>query len=436
MLTGEDPRYASAHSGFNPAAEHRPEVVVRVADAADIRAAIDFGAEHGLRVRAQATGHGKGEPMDGGLLVLTDRLRGVEVDPAHRTARVGAGARWQDLLPVAAAHGLMGLCGSTPAVGVVGYTLGGGTGPMGRTFGFNSDGVRRLRMIDAGGRELEIDAEREPDLFWAMRGGKPDVGIVTELEFDLVTAPTYYGGGVYFPGEQAERILHAFGDWAPSLPDSVTASAALLRLPDVPVVPEPLRGRLSVHLRFVHVGDPARGAELLAPMLAAGTPIVDLVAEYPSVDIASVHRDPTEPMPARDEGMTLRDLPPGAIDALLEAAGPGADLPLVVVELRHLGGALAREQGAASAVGGREAAYNVTVVGAYPPPLRPAVDAGSAAVLAALAPWATGGSLINFQGYATQRARAAWDAPTRARLDAIKERWDPERVFRFAYSFD
>lgn len=436
VLTQSDPGFLEAHLGFNRAEQHQPDAVVFATSARDVATAVRFGVDQGLPVRVQSTGHGIGIPMPRGVLINTSGMRALAVDPSQRRATAAAGVRWQDVIASAGTHGLATLCGSSPTVGIMGYTLGGGMGPMGRTFGFAADRVRRVQLVDATGRVIEVDPKREPDLFWALRGGKPDVGIVTELEFDLIDAPTYYGGSIFFPGERAAAVLHEFAQWAQDLPESVSTSIALLRMPDLPGIPEPLRGRLSVHLRYVHIGDPEQGAALLAPMRGVAAPIIDLVDVTPAAAIASVHQDPTDPMPARDEGMVLREFPSEAVDALLAVAGPEADVPLIVAEVRLMGGALARSGEHPSAVGGREGAFHACVIGPYPPPLAAAVDSASGAVLDALRPWATGGSLINFQGYATapEQVRRAWQPDVRARLDQLKQDRDPAGVFSFAYS--
>ncbi|WP_051461554.1 FAD-binding oxidoreductase [Tomitella biformata] len=161
---------------------------------------------------------------------------------------------------------------------------------MGRTFGFAADHVRAIQLVDAHGGIVDVDAETEPELFWALRGGKCSVGIVTEIEFNLMALSDIYAGGVFFPGADAPAVLHAYRGWAPTLPESTTTSIALLRLPDIEAVPPPLRGRLSVHLRYVHVGDDDGGAALLAPMRAVCPPIVDLVGRIPYAAIDSVPR--------------------------------------------------------------------------------------------------------------------------------------------------
>lgn len=430
-----DPDFAAAHRGFNLAETHRPDLVVAAGADSDVALAVRYAAEHDLPVRVQATGHGIGTPMSGGLLVTTGRLQELTLDPERRTVAVAAGVRWQEVISAAARYGLAPLCGSSPSVGVVGYTLGGGMGPMARTFGFASDWVHHLTLVGADAVPVTVGPDSEPELFWALRGGKPELGVVTSLELELVPVPHYYGGAIFFPGEQASALLHTWAQWAPTLPESVSTSIALLRLPEDPAVPEPLRGRLSVHLRYVHVGEDAAGAALLAPMRAAGTPVVDLVRRSSPAEISSVHQDPTDAMPARDDGLLLADLPAGAVDALLAVAGPELDVPLVLVELRLMGGALRRPGPYESAVAGREAAFSLGVIGPYPPPLQEAVTAAGARVLDALQPWASSGRLINFQGYAREpdQVRANWPAATLARLERLHTERDPQGRFRFAY---
>lgn len=334
----DEPGFAGSHRGFNLAETHRPDLVVEATCPADIAAAIAYACAHDLPARVQATGHGVGLPLERGVLISTARMADMRIDADTHTVTASAGARWQDIIPAASDCGLSTLCGSSPDVGVVGYSLGGGMSPMGRTFGFAADHVRRLRMLDADGDLHTIDTDSEPDLFWALRGGKPSVGIVTELEIGLVDAPHYYGGAIFYPGADAAELLTTFSDWAPTLPESVSTSIALLRLPDVAEVPEPLRGRLSVHLRYVHIGDSEVGEALLAPMRAAAAPIIDLVADSPASAIGSVHQDPTEPMPARDDSVRLSGFPRAAAAALLEVAGPDVDVPLIIAEIRLMEG--------------------------------------------------------------------------------------------------
>jgi FAD/FMN-containing dehydrogenase len=438
VLVPSDAGFDEECRGFNLALEQHPDVVVAATSEADVQAAVQFAAAEGLTIHVQSTGHGSGIRCDGGLLVSTRRMKAVSIDAVNRRARVGAGVRWREIIDAAAMHGLAPLNGSSVDVGVVGYTLGGGMGLMGRTFGFAADHVVRIRLVTAEGDALDVTAESEPELFWALRGGKCDVGIVTELEFELMTVSQYYGGNLVFPAAAARDVLEAFRVWVPTLPEQSSASVALLRLPDAPEVAEPLRGRLSVHVRFVHVGGARDGALLFAQLRAAATPIFDRVALTPYAQIGSVHDDPSEPMPAWDRSTLLAELPEDAVEAILRVAWPGVESPLAMVELRHLGGALARPATVPNAVGGRDAAFSLVVIGPFPPPLRDAVQKAGAEVLDAVAPWSTGGTQINLQGFATDPSsvQRAWSPDVVDRLLAVKRRWDPTGRFRFGYELE
>lgn len=435
LLIPEDDGFEAACQGFNLTAAHRPAAVVLARSAEDVAAAVRAARRAGLQVQVHATGHGLGVPSDGGVLVNTSLMRSVEIDPIRRTAIVGAGTRWDDVIEAAAEHGLAPLNGSSGTVGVVGYIMGGGMGPMARTFGFAADHVLAIQLVDAVGTILHVDAESEPELFWALRGGKCAVGIVTEIEFSLMDLPDVYAGGLFFAGDDAPAVLHAFREWAPALPESSTTSVALLRLPDAEEVPPPLRGRLSVHLRYLHVGPDDRGAALLAPMRAVREPLVDMVARMPYAAINSVHQDPTDPMEFWDGGLLLSELAVETVDALLATAGPAVDVPLIIAEIRLLGGALAREAQPPNAARGRDAAFLAVAIGPYPPPLRAAVDAAGGAVLDALAPWSAGHQ-VNFLGRAMahEEVARAWAPRDLERLRAVTRDWDPEGRFRFGYS--
>ena len=424
-----DDGYAAEVASFNLAHAAAPAVVVGATGAEDVAAAVRWAARAGLRVSVQATGHGLLADLAGTVLVSTRRMTGVTVDPVARTARAQAGVRWAEVIEAAAPHGLAPLSGSSSNVGVVGYTLGGGLGPMARRFGFAADHVRRFTIVTADGLIREVTATSDPDLFWAVLGGKVGFGIVTELEFALMPVARFYGGTVFFPGEAAAAVLHAWRAWAPTLTDDTGTGVAVLRLPPLPELPEPLRGRTVVAVRVVHLGPADEGAAVLAPMRAVAAPLMDLVAEMPYAAIDAVHMDPTTPMPVRDRGVTLGSLPAEAVDALLATAGPDVPAPLAMVEIRLLGGSVARRPEVDNAVAGRDAAFSVFTVGApFGPPVE-AVQAATAAVVASVAPWTCGG-LLNFLGESTpERIGQIWDETTAARLVAVRGRVDPTGLF-------
>jgi hypothetical protein len=428
VLTAEDPGFATELAGFNTLVVHRPLAVVAARNVPEVVAAVRVAGELDLPVTVLGHGHGGARPTTAGVVVTTRHLGGVVVDAAGRTAHVTAGATWAAVLEAATPHGLAPLCGSAPHVGVVGYVLGGGLGPVARTYGFAADHVRSLDVVTADGRLQTCDADHEPDLFWALRGGKGGLAVVVALTLYLVPLAAVQGGGVYWSAEHASAVLQAFSAWSVGLPEHVTPSLALLRLPPLPELPEPLRGRFVVHLRVAVVGEPAEADRVLAPLRAVGEPLLDTVTTLPYGAIGSIHADPVQPMPVVEGGLLLRTFDAEAAAALLAVAGPGVEAPLAAVELRLLGGALSREPTVPNAVGGRHAAYNLHVVGAPVPELLAEVVPGAVAgVLEALAPWGAGSSQVNFFGNANDPAalRRSWSADTLERLDAVRAAYDP-----------
>lgn len=416
VLAGDDSRAAEELAAFNLAHDLRPAVVVGATTAEDVAAAVTWAVHHRLGVAVQATGHGAVSGIVGAVLVSTRRMDTVVVDPVRRTARVGGGARWATVNDAAAAYGLAGVSGSSSGVGVVGYSLGGGLGLLSREYGFGADQVLSLELVTADGEVRRVDADTDPELFWAVRGGKGNFGIATEVEIALVPAAEVYGGGVFFAAGSATEVLHSFRAWAPTLPERSSTSLALLRLPPVEALPEPLRGRSVVHLRFAHRGSEAEGAELLAPMLEAGEVVLPGVGMLPMTAADAIHQDPTEPMPVHERGLLLRELGADTVTALLEAAGPGSGSPLPLVELRLMGGALGRQPAVPNAVAGREGAWSVLALGVLAPGAQDAVPAATGRVVDALEPWSTGTILVNWLGARPTRPR--WPAPGGRRCTA------------------
>jgi hypothetical protein len=433
VLRPADPGYAAELAAFNTAFTLRPGLVVGAANEADVVAAVGRAAADGLPVATKGAGHGVVADVTAPVLISTRRLDSVVIDRKRGTARVGAGATWAQVVAAAAPHGLAPLCGSSTQVGVAGYTLGGGLGLLGRAYGFAADRVRRLRLVTADGRPHEIDAHRAPELFWALRGaGKSGFGVVTELEFDLVPVSRLYGGGIYFPAAAAADLLHAWLEWAPTLPEPASTSIAVLRLPPDPELPPPLRGRTVLHLRYSHC-DPgsgttaARAEALLAPMRRVAEPLVDGIGELPYTAVDTIHGDPTTPMPVLESGTALRELPAEAVDALLAVAGPEQDIPLVMAELRSLGGALARPAPVPNVVAGRSAVCSLFVLGPMAEEVAAVVPGVVAGVVDALAPWSLGGALPNFAG--AERPGALWSPRDRARLRLLQRAVDPDGMF-------
>jgi hypothetical protein len=424
------PGFDAARSGFDLSAIPSPDLVVSAAGEDDVVDAVRLAADRGFPVAVRATGHGPIPGVDRGLLVDTRAMSTVTVDPGRRTATIGAGTTWTSVLAACAPYGLAPLCGSAPDVGAVSYVLGGGLGVLGRRYGYAADRVRRIRLVTATGEPREVTADSDPELFWAVRGGGGNFGVATELEIDLVPVAALYGGGLFFPGEAAADLLAAFGRCAADAPDELSLSLAFITFPDLDAVPPPLRGRFVGHLRVAHLGAPAEAEALIAPLRAVATPFVDTVRTLPVAEIGTIHADPVRPQPVSCGGAVLPRWDDAAVDVL--RSGVGATRPHML-EVRHLGGALARPASVPNAVGHRDARFNV-FTSAYPGPSFDEAATVQTDLYRRLRPWTGGRALYNFSGRPDGRAtdaRTAFDKAGFARLQAVKATWDPENMFRF-----
>lgn len=434
--TAEDPEYAPALLGFNRDIIHRPRLLVVPQLVSEVIATVTFAHRHDLPVRVLGKGHGAQGPITDGIAIATDGLAFVTVDAEARTARVGAGATWTDVLAVASPLGLAGLCGSAPHVGVVGYLLGGGIGPVARTFGFGADHVRSISVVTADGGLVRADREFNQDLFWALRGGKGGFGVVVDVEIDLFPLDTIYGGALYYSADDTPAVLRAFAEWTRDLPDEMTTSVAMLRLPPLPELPEALRGRFVCAVRIGYVGPEHHAEALMEPIRDAARPLIDAVRQLPYSEIGSIHADPVDPMPVMEGGILLHSFTAAAAEALLACAGPTVDVPLAAVELRVLGGALARTPEPANAVGGRDAAYSLHVVGApVPELLHTVIPELIDGVFTSMGGWRSAATQINFFGRANRplpgMSVTSWAPDVAARLREVRRRHDP--AGRFPY---
>ena len=426
VATPGEPAYAELVTPWNVAVEMQPAAVVAVRTAEDVAAAVAFARRNGMTVGVQATGHGAISSLAGHLLIVTRELDEVTVHASERWARVGAGVKWIRVIEAAAPHGLAPLNGSSSDVGVVGYTTGGGVGPMARTFGLAADRVRAFEVVTGDGVLRRVTPTLHPDLFFALRGGKGVGGIVTAVEFDLLPLPTFYGGALYFDGADIPSVIERWRYWSAGLPEQATTSFVILQLPGGPEFPPFLAGRMSIGVRFLWVGDAAEGEKLLAPMRDVAPMLFDDVAVKPYAAIDSVHADPVDPMPVIDRGMLLTGFSDAAVERFLALAGPGSDSPQVVVEVRQAGGALGRAAAHENAFDHGAAAYSVLTVGiAFDPRVGPHSDA----LFEALSDWDTGGCWPNFAPpHDAGSAKRAYSPETLARLAAVADRYDPDGV--------
>jgi hypothetical protein len=437
VLEPTDDGFAAELACFNAAVTHRPDVAVGITSEADAVAVARVAAQTGTPIRVLATGHGSSTPVTGGILVTTSRLSGVSVDADAKVARINAGCRWAEVVAAAGEHGLAPITGASDAVGCIGYTLGGGLGPLSRTYGFSSDWVREFRVVTAAGEAITANATEHPELFWALRGGKGGFGIVTSMDFGLVELSTVYGGSVFFDAEHIAPVLTAWAEWTKTLPEAANSSAVILRLPPLEFIPEPLRGKTVLNVRFAFVGDSAEGERLFQPIRDAGTTLIDALGEMPATDIALIHNDPKGPVAAWDRGVMLSSIDAGLAEALIEVAGPDQQLPLIAVEVRHYGGATARDVPEGSAVGGRGGAGTLALIGVPDPSLfEQVLPATVDGLLARLGPWVSPEMTVNFAGgFALPGSyRASWPAKTFDRLAEVRTTYDPKQLFPYGPS--
>ena len=298
LMAGDDAWDASRQT-FNLTHDQRPAALVRVANAADVGETVRYAVKHGLRIAPQSTGHNAGpiEGLEDALLVRTDDLQEVSIDVAARRARVGSGVRWGAVADRASAAGLAPLSGSSRDVGVAGYSLGGGMGWLGRKYGLQANALTAVEIVTADGELRRIDHDNETDLFWAVRGGGGNYGVVTALEFELFPAPEIYAGSLFFPYERASEVMHAWHEFVSAgLPDEITTVARVMQFPPIEEIPEMVRGKSFAILQAVYLGSEADGAELLRPLTDLGPEMSTFAMVEPST-LGHLAMDPDEPMP-------------------------------------------------------------------------------------------------------------------------------------------
>jgi FAD/FMN-containing dehydrogenase len=420
----------AARQAFNTTVDQRPAMIATPLDADDIAAVVRYAADAGLQVAPQRTGHNAGPlgDLSESILLKTDQLQGVKIDAENRTARVRSGAKWEKVVPRASDLGLAALHGSTPDVSVAGYSLGGGLGWYGRKHGLAANSVTAIELVTADGELRRVDARNEPELFWALRGGGGNFGVVTALEFDLYPVSEVYAGVLFFPYERSSEVLHAWSEWTRSVPDEVTSVGRMLQFPPLPQLPPFLSGKSYVVVEAVFLGSEADGRALTKPLRDLG-PAIDTFEMRPPVGLAELHMDPPEPVPYVSNSILAGELSPKALDEFVATTGPGSGSPLVSVELRHLGGALGRtapHHGAVSTLPGNFAMFAVGM--AMTPEMGQLMQGFADRAAGALAPYAAG----RYSNFTEEQGEAArfFGGETWERLRAVKGAYDPGNLFR------
>ena len=430
LLVPGDPDWDTARRPWNLRVDQRPEAVVEPEGADDMAATATFAIRRGLRVTVQCSGHGAGADLSDTIMMRTSALREITVDPARNVVKVGAGVLGRDLAAVLSPHGLAASLGSGPTTGVAGFTMFGGVGVLGRAVGFMANQVVAADVVTADGTRLRCDADAHPDLLWALRGGSGGYALVTHLELRLDRVPELFGGQVVWPAAAAPGVFGAWRDWTAGLPPEMSSSVAVISLPPLPEVPEPLRGTRVATVTACYAGPAGGGAAALGELMArTSAPLVNACRPLTPADLGNLWNVPGTPIPSRIRGELLNGLPDEAVGELLGLAGQDPRSPLAMAEVRHLGGMFAQDPPGGGAIGRCEAPYLLESLGlAETPEADEAVRHTQQALSAALGPWTTGMTLPGFAQPPQDTAKRVYPPATRDRLRRVKDRYDPGGV--------
>jgi len=424
LVAPDHPEWDLVRRAWNLSADQRPALVALPADAEDVVAIMDYAIRSGRKVAPQGTGHNASAiaSLEGTILVSTQRMRGVELDAEAQTARVRAGTLWLEVTEAATPHGLFPLSGSSPDVGVVGYTLGGGLSWLGRKHGLAANSVTAIEVVTPDGKLVRATPDDHAELFWGLRGGGGNFGVVTAMEFRLYPYGEVYAGMFLWPYERHADVLRAWRDFTRTASEDVTTSFRIMHLPPLPDLPPFLSGRSVVVVDGAFAGGVADGEQAVAPLRALEPEVDTWAASSPAV-LSHIHMDPEEPIPYLSETLMTGDLDDAALEAFAAQLQPGA--PVLFGELRHLGGALAREPEGAGAIGRLDGTYVVFGVGLVMGPETAApVAAALAAFTGALADYGNGAAYLNFVERPTDTAVFFAD-DAYARLRALRAAVDP-----------
>ena len=424
-----DAGYDDARTPWNVAVDQRPAAVAYPANAVETAQLVRAAVAAGLRVAPQSTGHNAGPlgRLDDVVIVRTSGMTHIDIDPVRQCARVGGGTLWLPVVEAAAEQGFAVLHGSSPDVGVAGYSLGGGIFMYARKLGMQTNNITGVELVTATGSIVWASATENPELFWALRGGGGNFGIVTSLEFSIFPFQDAFAGMLVWDRTETERVLRAWLTWSETAPDEVSTSFRVMNLPPLPDIPEPFRGRQLVVIDGAVLDSDERSGEILAALRSL-EPEIDTFARVPVAALARLHMDPDGPTPTVSNTSMLRDMPEEAIQAFLEMAGPNSTSTLLMNELRQLGGALSRPHpgaGALPMLDGRFLLFGGGI--AATPEMAAAGQRDAQALVDALAPFASTRQYLNFVEHSTDTS-AGYDPVTWGRLVTVKSAYDPDAV--------
>ncbi|MGA8803747.1 MAG: FAD-binding oxidoreductase [Solirubrobacterales bacterium] len=434
VATPSDSDWDEARQAWNLAADQQPPAVALVESADDVSKVIGFARENGLKVTGQGTGHGAVAlgSLDDTILIKTERMRDVVIE--DEGARVEAGAFAEDVAEAAIQKEMASMPGTSPNVGVTGYTLGGGLSWFGRKHGWACNRVSAIEVVTADGEPRTVDAASDPDLFWALRGGGGGYAIVTALHLELLPIAEAYAGAMLFPPQATADGLRAYRDWCAQAPEEVASMVRMLNLPPIPDIPEEIRGQKWFAITVASIGSEEEGRERVAPLLEIGEPAMSTVAQMPATGLTRIAMDPEPPVPGLGHHRVIEELPDEAIEAFYDVAGPESDSPLLLAELRHLGGALGRPDENGGALNKLDGEFAMLALGMLmDPAMREPIDGQLDKLSGAMEPWAAEGGYFN---YAERPDDVEKILPPDIceRLAQVKRSWDPDDLIRANHS--
>jgi FAD/FMN-containing dehydrogenase len=431
IVRPDDARYDEVRPAWNLTVDQRPAAIAVPRDAEQVVAAVLYAKREGLRVAAQGTGHNASPlgDLSDTLLIKTHEMRGVEIDAENRIARIEAGAQWGDVVGPAGEHGLAALAGSSHDVGVVGYSLGGGISFLARRYGLAANRILAAELVTADGDLVRADRLQNTDLFWAIRGGGGAFGVITALEIELFDLPTVYAGAAFFPIERASEVLHAWRELTQKVDDRTTTVGRILRLPPLPDIPEPFRGKQFAMVEVIHIGDQRSGDEVVKGIRDL-EPAIDTYGLIPTAALIHLHMDPPGPVPGNGEHhVAMASLPAEAIDAFVAANGADSGSDILTAEIRHLGGAIARPDASHGAAHIDAEYVSFAASMAVTPDMAAKAEQDLAKLSAAMEPFGGARRYLNFTETPSD-PEAFYEKHTLARLRAVKASVDPDDLFR------
>ena len=435
VLRPTDAGYDDARRVFNGMIDRRPALIARCATTGEVVAAVRHARAHGLVISVYGGGHGVtgAAVCDDGVCIDLRPMHAIDVDADARIVTAEAGATWGQFDAATTAHGLMVTGGRVPSTGIAGLALGSGSGWFERKFGFTCDSLLSCEVVTADGDVVTASEDENADLFWGLRGGSGNFGIVTRFEFRAhPIPPLLYAGMLMYPHEMARDVLRHYRDFMAGAPDEVGGAPALISAPPEEFVPEPVRGKPVLGVIVAYAGDPAEGREALRPLVEFGPPAVAMVDDMPYTALQGL-LEPSVPKGVRNYWTAdfYDELPDEAIDVLVEHTSR-VPSPITQVIIQPGGGAIRRVPDAAMAFGSRDAGWNIHYLSIWPDPAADEQNiAWTRGLAGAMKPWATGRAYLNFLGDEGQeRVQAAFGPEKYAKLVALKDRWDPGNVFR------